>query len=1329
MPKQLKSFFVTLVASSLLLLIVPTVYASSEQVRGELNNWGATAWNMSSTLGGTFIYTSGQINDASNPSSAFKFFKDSNQWYGNGASANFGDIRTGINAAGGNMSFNHTSGNYYAFKWDGNSRGIVFQLSGAPVNVPSVSQSPAVYAVPPSTSVSVTATLSGTPPAEQSVWLRYTTDNFASSTVVQMTGSGTQYTAAIPASANVNGNTVVYYVFTSANTASIASSDADLYTISYNDNSGSRFRYGVGLNFVGVLDPDTNSPQTRTEGSGLTIYVQVFKSGVTEASGRGQNIECTLHWGKVSSFGGTWTNVTDTPMAYANDVGNNDRYVATITPSPGLYEYTANCTDITPIGENQTNGYTVWVGAGANGKLTVNTAGAICNGASTSDNNIFWAGLLHDSFATEYRNPLGAVATNSGTVTLKFRTCENDVSSVEIRLYDDVANTGNFYNMTVDSSSSGFTYWKYDLTVPASATIYYYYFRIINGGATAYYRDDNPTFTGGGYGQAEATQAVADSNSYQLTVYDSNFTTPDWMKQGIVYQIFPDRFRDGDASNNPSSPRFFYNEAGQTLFRSGASAWNTKICDPRGVPNVDCPGYYSNNFYGGDLKGIKDKIDQGFFDNLGVTVLYLNPIFKSPSNHKYDTDDYKTIDPDFGSLSDWNNLVTSADAHDIKIILDGVFNHTSSDSKYFDRYARFGDNGACEDVNSPYRSWYYLPDNGTPGLDTPGNQNTKVLCAMNTPYEAWYGYSSLPKLQANITAVRELIWSDSGNTCNVNSPTPANCPVAKYWTALGADGWRFDVGADVDPGRTHNSSNDYWEGFRTTVRAINSQALTLGEEWGDGSAWLLGNEWDSLMNYRFRSALLNWFFTGCSGTGCTGGTVFQENDSNYGSSSGAIQYVSPSQFNARLRSIQEDYPPMAWKAMMNLPGSHDTQRVRFLLYKINNDSDSAAVQRMKEWWMFAFTYAGAPTLYYGDEVGLTQDGIAASGTYQDDPYNRAPYPWDDTPGYFAADTTDLLAFQRKMASLRLAYPALQDGDVQHGILIDDANKMYGFARTNGSQTALIVLNRDSSAHDATLTGLNAAPYNLPDGTILKKVINGGTVTVSGGSVTVNVTATWGEVLLEQNKITTPVAPQNFTVTQNGAQNVLQWNPSVTDTGGQRELANAYTIHRSQTSGFTPGAGNLITTISPAAFGTSNGKVTWTDTSPPSPAEGTNATNYYAVCSSNAGGNTNCSTPLAPTGDGRCIVLEKPSALAPADGSSVSKRRVTLHWSPSFCVPKYKVIVRADAQTGPRVDGRKKLLTPTFITKKLERGKTYYWQVKACAAGQCKRSAWSTFTIP
>lgn len=852
------------------------------------------------------------------------------------------------------------------------------------------------------------------------------------------------------------------------------------------------------------------------------------------------------------------------------------------------------------------------------------------------DCNIWWGEVLHDTFDSDYRSLVGPTTPNN-TVKLRLRVAQGDINSARVRVWDDRTNTQTYYPMSwdglFDTDPITYDWWYADIAVGSQPTILYYFFELNddpdnNSGNGIcdqdFYVDDDVKFYGGGMGAM--SDNYDDSRSFQLTVYDPAFSVPSWMKQGVVYQIYPDRFRDGNASNNPSAPRFFYGDNSGTIYRSNTTTWNTKICDPRNISAPTCSGNYSNNFYGGDLQGITDKINQGYFDNLGVSVLYLNPIFKSPSNHKYDTDDYMTIDPDFGTLTDWSALVTAANNHNLKIILDGVFNHTSSDSKYFDRYGRFAETGACESTGSTYRNWYYFSDTSTihaPGRDGDPNTGTLVYCADNPPgrtYEAWYGYSSLPKLQANSTAVRNLIWNNGTSS------------VGPYWTQQGASGWRFDVGADVDSGLTNDASNDYWEGFRTAVRAQNSQALTLGEEWGDASAWLLGNEWDSVMNYRFRSAALAWLFTGCvAGEGCSGGATYEENDSNSFSSSGAISYISPSQFNARLRSIQEDYPPMAFKAMMNLEGSHDTQRLRFLLKKINNNNDAAAVQRMKEWWLFAFTYAGAPTLYYGDEIGLSQDGVWDGSRTQDDPYNRVPFPWDDTPGDLSADTTNLLPFARKMGSLRWAYPVLQDGDVQHGIVIDDANKLYGFARTNGSHTALIVLNRDSAQHNATITGLNASPYNLSNGTTLYDAIEGNTYTVSGGSVTVPVNATWGVVLVQSSGVQTPSVPAQFSVTPNGGQNILAWNNVTTDTNGGRELAYQYTVHRSQTQGFTPDAGNKIATVTPPNFGSTNGRVTYTDTNPPpAPMEGTHATNYYAVCAQNAGGGQNCTSPGAPT---------------------------------------------------------------------------------------------------
>jgi hypothetical protein len=369
-------------------------------------------------------------------------------------------------------------------------------------------------------------------------------------------------------------------------------------------------------------------------------------------------------------------------------------------------------------------------------------------------------------------------------------------------------------------------------------------------------------------------------------------------------------------------------------------------------------------------------------------------------------------------------------------------------------------------------------------------------------------------------------------------------------------------------------------------------------------------------------------FSGCSGNGCTGGTVFEDNDSNWGSSSGAISAITPSQFNARLLSIWEDYPPEALKAMMNLEGSHDTNRLRFLLKKINNDDDAVAVQRMKAWWLFAFTYAGAPTLYYGDEIGLSHDGVWAGGKWEDDPYNRTPFPWPDAGGgsysYDAtAQAADLLGFARHMASVRWSYRALQDGDVQHGLIIDDANKLYGFARTNGSQTVLIALNRDSAAHDAAFDGLNAAPYNLADGTIMLNALDGYTYTVANGAITASVPANWGIVLLENDAIETPIAITDLTVSKVALGDILTWTMVTQDTSGGREVVTYYTVHEAPFPGFTPSSMNELASITPPTYGSTGGQMSHTVLDPSMSGM------YYTVCAHNASGRASC-TEVGPT---------------------------------------------------------------------------------------------------
>jgi len=854
--------------------------------------------------------------------------------------------------------------------------------------------------------------------------------------------------------------------------------------------------------------------------------------------------------------------------------------------------------------------------------------------------DIWWGQVLHDTYDSNYRSILGP-ATPGNTVRLRLRVAQSDLTGVRVRVWDDRTNTSTYYNMSwdgaFDTDPTTYDWWFANIPVGSQPTILYYFFELNDapGWCSAdqdFYTDDDPKFMGGGLGAMR--DGYDDSKSFQITVYDPNFSVPSWLQRGVVYQIFPDRFRNGNTGNDPDTARFFYNEL-PTVWRSNQTDWNTTICDPRNLVAPTCLNIYSQNFYGGDLAGITEKINQGYFDSLGVTVLYLNPVFLSPSNHKYDTGDYLIIDPDFGTLAEFQALVAAANAHGMKIILDGVFNHTSADSQYFDLYRRYDSagnltspsgpgtddqSGACESPLSGYRSWFYIPDAvGSPALtgycdsidgDDPGG-------AWDTSYSAWYQYDSLPKLQANSTAVRNLIWNDTGAACD---GTIANCPVSKYWVWQGVRGWRFDVGGDVDPGLTADPANDYWEGFRTSVRNVNgsgSDVVMLGEEWGDASPWLLGNEWDSTMNYRYRSAVLGWLFTGCSGSGCTGGTTFFDNDNNSGSSSGDIYYLSPSLFNLRLMSIWEDYPPMAWKGAMNLADSHDTNRLRWVLYKTNNNNDGAAVQRMKELWIFAFTYAGAPTLYYGDEMGLTGAGVWDGSTWQDDPYNRAPYPWDDETGSaYSADTT-LLAHARKMSSIRQSYRALQDGDVVHGIVIDDTNKLYGFARVNGTQTALIVLNRDSASHAVNLSGLNAAPYNLPDGTILVDALNGSTYTVGSGQVSVTVNSSWAVVLLEQAKIDTPLPPADVSLTVSGDDVISSWRLVRQDTTGGVEAPTHYEVWISDSpTTRNPDADTKLADVYPPAFGSDDGMLTYTDVDALSGATGNQ---YYFIRAVNGSG--------------------------------------------------------------------------------------------------------------
>ncbi|MBA3531686.1 MAG: Ig-like domain-containing protein [Ardenticatenales bacterium] len=780
------------------------------------------------------------------------------------------------------------------------------------------------------------------------------------------------------------------------------------------------------------------------------------------------------------------------------------------------------------------------------------------------DNNIFWDDLGHDSRDALYRTPGGAVEANT-PVTLRLRAASGDLTAAQLRLWNDLNDAQQLLNMTLVADDGSYEWWE--ATVPASAepTIYWYRFIAIDGTATAYYEDDAGRT--GGWGMVSAESA---DRSWQLTVYDPTFTTPDWVKNGIMYQIFIDRFRDQVVGNNTSSGSFFYDTPEGTITRSNQANWNEPVCDPRDNSSA-CPGKYSENFYGGDLQGIISKLD--YLSDLGVTVLYLNPIFESPSNHKYDTTDYSKVDDSFGGTVVFQELAAAAHARGMKIVLDGVFNHTSSDSIYFDRYQRFSQNGACESTDSPYRDWYYFKSPNSAGMGE---------CAGDTTYESWFGFDSLPKLRANEEEARNLIWAGGPNA------------IARYWMQW-ADGWRLDVGGDVDPGLTNSPGNDYWEGFRDAVHETKPNAYIVGEEWGFATAWTLGQEWDATMNYQTSSAILSFWRD----------EPFRDNDHNSGSSAGELTPLTPSQLDERLHNIAERYPPEALQAMMNLLGSHDTSRPLFMLDHNTDQNNPALYQSPTYDWsdamtrqrgvvLLQMTLPGAPTIYYGDEIGLVGP-VAWDGTqWQDDPYNRQPYPWLDASGIpfythlrTQAGQDAMKNYYTLLTTARNAHPALRTGSFDT-LLLDDTNDVYAYGRklANNSDAAIVIANGSASARNVTL---DLSGY-LPVGAPLTNVLAGNaSYTIpADGEIVLSVPAHGGALLVLTGGATQPpMTVTGLNVTDEQSRKVsLAWTAA--------SDATSYDIYRSLVSG---GGYSLIANTD---------VLTYTDTGL------TNAQRYYYV---------------------------------------------------------------------------------------------------------------------
>lgn len=749
------------------------------------------------------------------------------------------------------------------------------------------------------------------------------------------------------------------------------------------------------------------------------------------------------------------------------------------------------------------------------------------------DNNVEYNGLGHNSQDLIYRQPFGA--TNPGTpVTLRFRTFAGDVTGVRARFYDTATTREFFQDMQPvatgiscydpNLASDTCDYWETKVT-PSQPTTLYYRFIVSDGSAVAYYADDN--FKDGGWGTA--TPNLID-NSYAITVFDKAFKPIPWMKDAVIYQIFPDRFRNGRSNNDPNGtePRYGY----------PPTATDQIIDEPWGqLPEGYCRDYVDTStpctqapegrdYFGGDLKGIDQELD--YLHSLGVNTIYLNPIFDAASNHSYDTQNYFTVDPFFGTQKEWENLTKHATQLGMHIILDGVFNHVSSDSPYFDRYGHYSTVGACESVNSPYRSWFYFQSQANGPCAGPDGPHT-----MN--YTGWFGFDSLPVLNKNVQAVRDLVYAQGDKS------------VAPYWLAQGASGWRLDVMGDG------SFPADFWQQFRAAVKATKPDAPIIGELWKKDEVLpkILGDQADTTMNYRFRNAILGFF-----------GTVDNKGFVDDGQSNEPASLLV-----RKLNSLREDYPDATYYTLMNLMDSHDTQRILWSLTPGENNREqkefnaanlAKGTQLLKLATILQFTVPGAPTVYYGDEVGVTGS---------DDPDDRRTFPWNgDAPGGNAA----LRAYYTQLISIRSNNAVFRDGALKF-LLAGDTTRTLAYGMRTGSQVAIVAINRNETGPQ-TLT-IPLAGY-LRNGVTFTDALGGGSVTSANGNLVVTLPALGGAIYIanQGQDLTAPTNPTGLSANAGNHQVSLSWQ-AVAD-------AASYRIYRSRLSG---GGYELVGTASSPSF--------------------------------------------------------------------------------------------------------------------------------------------------
>ncbi len=515
-----------------------------------------------------------------------------------------------------------------------------------------------------------------------------------------------------------------------------------------------------------------------------------------------------------------------------------------------------------------------------------------------------------------------------------------------------------------------------------------------------------------------------ETEEYQLTVYDSKDQVPDWFGRGVCYQIFPDRFYRTEIPDPTGMV------GGRTVHQS----WDEEpIVGP--VRYTDKGEDICNrDFFGGNLRGVAEKLD--YIQSLGVETIYFCPIFEAAENHRYGTGDYERVDPMLGDEQDFKDLCQAAHKRGIKVILDGVFNHTGYVSKYFNGDGSYPELGASQSKDSPYYSWFQFKDRPE-------------------DYQCWWGIYSLPNVEEECEGYQNFIFRDEN-------------AVVRRWLRAGADGWRLDV-ADELP-------DEFVEGIHKAVRETNPNAVVIGEVWEDGTTkiaydvrrrHLLGNHLDGLMNYPFRSALIDFLLGG------------EAND-----------------FREGMETLRENYPPFAFYSAMNFLGTHDTLRILTYLgvgetkeeetkdwrssYRMSEEELQRGIARLKLGVEVLYTFPGAPTIYYGDEAGM--EGF-------EDPYNRRTFPW-------GRENQELLEHFRKLGCLRRETEALRSGELRWGPC---RGHVLSFYRRSGNQSVCTAVNAGCSEEKVTLPWPKEQAQDILTGKVYSAITGAVTLELAGFS--------------------------------------------------------------------------------------------------------------------------------------------------------------------------------------------------------------------------------------